>query len=70
MLRDMGFPAEVAARVGERVLEAHRDAATLSQLTALLRGLPGIDPEVPLLFRQLTRHVRQHGRACVRGALQ
>jgi hypothetical protein len=49
----MGFPEGIADCVGEGILEQCADSAALDDLVRLLLGTPGVDPEAPLLVRQL-----------------
>jgi hypothetical protein len=58
LLRPMGFSVEVADDVGESILDHHQDLASLKELVRLVRVIPGVDPEVPLLVRQLLSHPR------------
>ncbi len=62
ILVDMGFSEEVADCVGERVLDNHGNLASVDDVVLLLHRTPGVDPEAPLLVRQLLR------KACVREA--
>jgi hypothetical protein len=54
----MGFSVEVAECVGDKVLRNHGSSASINDVVLYLYHIPGVDPEAPLLVRQLLRNAR------------